>query len=1134
MMHFLAICRAMPSSTPNPSSPSPLPIVVPNSLLQVAQQTGDLMAIVGFDVTLSQSEVPYAIVPGVPIAASETDLVVYGDTVTITSDLVNPGRQIAIYARQIVCGQLTFISTAGAAPVSDYQPGDPAQQTDNNSGAAGAGGAAGSPGLTAGSIILAAESIQVQGPDTGAGTPGRALCIGQLLPQVDAAVATAVSSLSQGFCTTPITVSNQPIASLPGWSLTGISFTCSGTVSVTGCQWTGSAFQVIVQLEGAQFQSQISGSIYNVPISVAANGSFGLSLTLSVVPAIGGLAPGGAPVWGVGGVAVSVSNTGIPSLDADIDGFIDSLVTGVIQGSIAGGSLNAVSTSLAAAIAAGIFPTGSNPALVLSANGGRGGRGQDGNAGIIGATGAPGQAGLSGPMQPPYYPSGAEGGVGGLGGQGGNAGASGAGGQGGTITVNTVKTSSPAVLALAAGGAGGAPSATGSPGSGGPGGQGATWQQELLSMAPRTFGAPDGPTGPGGPAAAVQGAVGAAGPAGTSSLDGVGGQASSYTYAQLANQLDLYQLIFTQQGAKVAYLNARSATDYQNVGTLYTWLSNATTPFAGGAVPPGCTFSSTDVATRAAIYTSAAQELARLATGLDYYGEALNWVGVLTWTALNTFITQQLASMEAIQNELTQGRQITQQVTSAQAAIASAQQDLANLQAYETTVQSQINALSDQITALDTSVADEVVVVQQALLAVETELLAETGCPSISSLLTTLGSIVSLGKDVMAAKSDIAAGLKVPGDAASVYQNVKNLVVQIETPEVNCSSIATAWNNLQTTLQTNGANSALILADADKFTALVQKLCSGLNGTQTLINSINTLVGLVQTRNQTVLNYSGQYMNLARLQTRSTQKSAELEHIAAVIAEGQQPQLPVYLAFLQSTLTEMGNTIVGSLYQANQAFNYGMVQAQPFSVKGLDLASLSAAASTLQTAVTDALICQGGAFQIFNNITYTATAADAVDAFAAFAATGVLFVQVPIDAAIAGFTGNYNITVANIAVSLTGVTPPAGTAASPTVLDVDILQLGPDLKQAQGSTTVVAFTHAPRPLEYAWNYTTGMEMIDGTVGDQTQGFAGLSPFATWKFDFTPSAAWLTAALRGQVTGVELTFSGQLLPPSAAR
>jgi hypothetical protein len=386
----------------------------------------------------------------------------------------------------------------------------------------------------------------------------------------------------------------------------------------------------------------------------------------------------------------------------------------------------------------------------------------------------------------------------------------------------------------------------------------------------------------------------------------------------------------------------------------------------------------------------------------------------------------------------------------------------------------------------------------------------------------------------MAAKSDIAAGLKVPGDAGTVYQNIKNLVVQIEAPEVDCSDIATAWNNLQTTLQTNGANSALILADADKFTALVQKLCNGLDGTQTLINSINALVGLIQTRNQTVLNYSGQYMNLARLQTRYAQKSAELEHIAAVVAEGQQPQLPVYLAFLRSALTEMGNTIVRSVYQANQAFNYGMVQAQAFSVNGLDLASLSAAATSLETAVTNALICQGGAFQAFSNITYTATAADEVDAFNAFAATGVLLVQVPIDATIPGFTGNYNITVSNIAVSLTGITPPAGTVANPTVLDVDILQLGPDLKQAQGSTTVVAFTHAPRPLEYAWNYTTGVEMIDGTVGDATQGFAGLSPFAMWKFDFTPSAAWLTPALRAQVTGIELTFSGQLLPPPAAR
>lgn len=1124
----------MSSPTPNPGSPSPLPVVIPNSLLQVSQQSGDLFAIVGFDVALSQAELPYVIAPGVPVAASSADVVVYGDTVTITGDLVNPGRQIAIYARQIICGGLTFISTAGADPVTDYKPGDPAQQTNQANGAAGAGGAAGSTGLAAGALILAAESIQVQGPDTGAGTPGRALCIAQLLPQAEAAVAAALSALPHGLSGTPVTVANQPIASLPGLSVTSISYTCSGPAGLMSCQWGGSSFQVVVS-QGATFVGLISGSAGGFPLSIPLSATFTLTVTLSAVPSLGGLPAGGAPTWSVSGVASSVS-TGIPALDAEINAAIAGLVTSIVPGSIAGSSLATAATSLAASIAGGIFPAGSTPSLVLSAIGGRGGRGQDGHAGIIGATGPAGQGGQDSGMPPPNYPAAAAGGAGGQGGQGGNAGVSGAGGQGGAITVSVVETATLPVTTLATGGSGGYAAAAGAPGPGGPGGAGAQWTYGFLSMPPQTFLAPDGPTGPGGAPAAVQGAVGAPGQAGTTSLNGLGA-ASTYTYAQLANQLDLYQLLFTQQGAKLAYLNAQSASDYTAVGVLYTWLSAVTLPFQGGATPPGCPFSATDVATRGAIYADTAQELARLATGLDYYGEGLNWVPVLTWPALNAFITQQLASMSIVKTQFAAGQQIAQQEAAAKAAMKAAEQDLANLQAYEATVQTQINNLSAQITSLDASVSAQMLATEQALQVVEAALLSQTGCSTITAVISALGSIVSLGKDVMASEKDVSAALKVPGDAVSVYSNVKNLVVQIEAPEVNCSDISTAWQNLQTTLQSNGTNSALILADADKFTKLVKKICDGLNGTQALIDSVNTLVALIQTRNQTVLNYSGQYQNLARLQSRYTQKSAELQHIAALTAAAQQPQLPVYLAFLRSALTAMGNAIVDNLYRANQAYNYGTVQAQPFSVNGLDLASLATAASTLQTEVTNALIAQGGPYQSFSGISYTATAAASGAAFAAFAASGVLFVEVPITAPIAGFVGNYAIIAETIAVSLTlasGATIPAGTPASPTVLQVNILQLGPDLKQAQGSGTTIAFTHAPRPLEYGYNYTSQQTIIDGDVGDATQGFAGLSPFATWRLDFTPAttAAWLTPALRAQVTGVQLTFSGQLLPPPA--
>jgi hypothetical protein len=91
-------------------------LVVPGSTFQVSQLDADALSIVGFAVSLSQSDVPYNIVPNAPVAPSSTDLLVYGDTVTITGDLVNPGRTIAIYARQIVVGATAFINVTGPDP----------------------------------------------------------------------------------------------------------------------------------------------------------------------------------------------------------------------------------------------------------------------------------------------------------------------------------------------------------------------------------------------------------------------------------------------------------------------------------------------------------------------------------------------------------------------------------------------------------------------------------------------------------------------------------------------------------------------------------------------------------------------------------------------------------------------------------------------------------------------------------------------------------------------------------------------------------------------------------------------------------------------------------------------------------
>ena len=258
-------------------------VVVPGSAFQVSQVTGDVLSIVGFDVSLSQSDVPYQIVTNAPVAASSTDLLVYGDTVTITGDLVNPGRAIAIYARQIIVGATAFINVSGPDPVTTFAAGQPAEQTNTSDGAAGANGAPASSGLGAGTITLAAESIQTGGPDTGAGTPGHALCLAQLqtssvLPSAIAAYQSAV-----GQTTLPLTLAGlADILTITDLTIGDVQHPTSVTVLPPDPQ-TG-AYPVVLTFASLTMQGTVTLTAFGEATSGPLTGLCSATLTVPVMP----------------------------------------------------------------------------------------------------------------------------------------------------------------------------------------------------------------------------------------------------------------------------------------------------------------------------------------------------------------------------------------------------------------------------------------------------------------------------------------------------------------------------------------------------------------------------------------------------------------------------------------------------------------------------------------------------------------------------------------------------------------------------------------------------------------------------------------------------------------------------------
>ncbi len=1109
-------------------------INVPGTSFQVSQLNGDALSIVGFAVELSQTEVPYTVVQGGPQTTSVTDLFVYGDTVTITGDLVNPGRTIAIYARQIIVGATAFISVTGADPLTTYIAGEPAEQTNTADGGPGANGLGGSSGLTGGSIIVSAESIQSTGPDTGAGTPGRTLCLQQLSPLLAPAAASALPTYQSavGQATIPLpgfAVPAQVTLAITDASVGGIQNPSS--ISVLPYDPQTGFFTVILAFDSLTFQSTVGYSAFGQTISGPLEATFGMTMSFPVAPPMSSQVSG-APTFSVGDVSIT-AKTSI------------SLINDSIELDLAPGMPDALSQALATALQAAVTAystavtkqvlapqAGSNLALILSAMGGTGGRGQDGHSGNGGTSGTPGQNTNDevSPFAPP--PPQCVGGPGGPGGQGGSAGTSGTGGSGGSIALNVIEAPGIGVSGYAEGGAGGPAAAPGAPGGGGTPGTGGTYYTGFLS-GPRTLAhAPGGAPGSPGSPASYQGAPGTSGPAGNALSNGVAfGQTASFTYAQLAPSLALYQLLFAQQATKIAYLNAQAAADYQNVITLYLWLQNVTQPFSG--TPPSNTgLTSTDIATRAAIYQSVTLELARLNSGLDYFGDPLNWAPVLTWSSLNTFVTQLLALGQNVLTQFESVSQPSQQASAAQSAAGQIQASLANILAYETAVQQQINSLNSQITALETQLNNQITLIQNDFSALQQQYTQQQTSCTFDKVLSVLSSIVQLGLSSYLGVEDLTTALAVESAGANMVQGAGDLVVQAMPSDSNYTAISVAFQSLQSTLQNYGSNSALVMVADQQFDAMLQQYFSGLPDVSVVEDDVNEMINLVQTRNQALLNYTSQFTQLQRLQTQYAQKSAELENIAALIASQQQPQLPDYLAFLQGSLTEIGNNIVDNLYLANQAFQYWSVETQPFNVAGIDMASLSIAAGALTEDVENYLSgTTGRPFSKFHKINYFITAEAQPTAFQRLVSTKILTVQLAMTDPANPFQNFFNVTVKTMSVTLPGVTPPEGTEQNPTLLNLNITQLGPDVLQSPDAT-VMTFTHAPRPIPYEYNYTTQDNTVPGTIGDTTQGFTGLSPFATWSIDFTPSEnSWLDLT---QVQSVQLTFSGHLLGPNTVK
>jgi hypothetical protein len=1069
----------------------------------------------GFELTLSQSDVPYIPVPG-SRPASQFHFVVCADTVTISESLVNPGMDIRIYARQINFLPGAALDTGGGDTATTFLPGDLPDQTDETPGAPGAIGTNASIGSSAGNVILMAESIL--GP---AGAVPGSVNIGLLVP--------AQLAL--------------PDFNLPlNWSGQGVTIT--GTFSFSAVQVTGAAggelrasgfsasvnsgnqtVELVFTLAGAVLSAQVSFSgtatisseslPYTDTLTMSA-GSTSASVTMTLSSA-GPSSPQSAVLF-----------TNFQPAYQDSDPF-----------RILSSALVSIETALQQQLASsmqtvlGSSVSGAAPDVVILTNGGDGGRGQDGQPGVQGAQGTPG-ANVNTVIFPPQsFPADTIGGTGAQGGQGGNPGTSGSGGQGGNVQLAMVI---PAPVAIAFDDAGGNGGAAPTAGAGGPGGLGG-----VAGSCYESDGGPSiqvqshaGTKGPQGPPAALQGVPGAAGATGAATINGTavasGATYAPSSYAVLAPWFPTEQLLITQRVASFGYLDAQTQQDYQDVLTLFLWLQNITAPFLSTSfVPQG--WQPADIALAQQINAFATAQISNFQAGFDYYGHPFDWVPILTLDEYQSNITELLAIGEDIEDQfnayMAENQTEANQLAAVQATNGQLQSSVANLQ-------QQLTGLGQQIQAADQAIAVMITQLeqQQNSIAADTETFtvafqqyttSQTGC-SFTEVISAISAIVQIGTGLVDGIGLVSGAFAAENALNTGIQTFKYAITIIEKVNSAITAIQTGLTNIEKLIPSPNPDnvSAMLAADQQDFDTFIGQYLGDFSAAGVLQQAVDDYFSMVNALNQAILSYNGLYVTQAGLQAQLNQYTQQLEQLGAVLAQSQpDPTLPTCVSFMQSAYDSIKSIIVQQLYEENRAYYFWSLEDQPFSTDDLTIASLALTHGDLITQIEQTQEQSSAPYQPFTQA-FTISAADLPLAFSQLPSSQFLSFSISPDAP--ELDNMYQVNVSSYTLEFPDITGSSNT------LFVELQHPGVCV-QVANDETVVQFTHAQRSVPYKIDYADSSNTGGGAIGATDQGFIGLSPLTQWTLNFNEAGnEWLDLSI---VKSVVITFTGTFVGPPTA-
>lgn len=1061
------------------------------------------LEIVGFNITLDPVNNPdqWPFKPssdGTCPHASDCSVAVYADTVTIVGDLVNPGQDISIYARELIVGPTTYINTSAPDPETNYTIYKQPPNNNPQPGSNGPNGANGSSNTPAGNINLAVGTISVNGTDQGAGTPARLLSQSQALLSTFEELWVAGSPIFDKFNNLNIGAINFSFETKIQWTFEIDLYwtvTMSNTslsnaqVVAAATRTVNSQTQLVLDLSFGLIQLTSSNTSVTLNGHPFTSGSIEIEFALNTqlifnIDSNGtGISCDTNSTWSVQDVQVLIYDPNQPfNMKSYMCTGADTIPSVISTlNSTAGPVLDAAVIALGAAIAEAYIASYQfgTPGIVLMANGGVGGRGQDGGAGVPASSGA--------------------------GGNGGNGGTTGNGSNGGNIRFFVANEPTTGVAAISAPGLG--------------------------AIVPL-------------PGTSTYGQIGKSGTPGTNGSAGnvqLNGKPFSQAfepvnYGDFAGEVVIGQLNMELQGAKLAFISAEVPNDsaktianYQDVIVLYNWLQSLTAPFANQTSPA-------DYANRAGIYQATQVALGRLQAGLSYYGTPINWTPALTVEKLqsNTTTLTQMASDIWNYYLIASAENATQQTQLAQAnnAMAHLTTDIANLVTQLSDIQTK------QITPLATSLVNLDAKVTQTITNVFNEMTSDqqnqviglfgTGC-SLDDIKKGLTGVISVAKGIASAETDIIAAAKSIGEGvADIVGASQDAIKNLQTAAQDWASLQTAWQTLVADLNSNAVNNGAIAIDEQTFDSLLNQFFGTANFTAQLETDVNNMVTLAQARNQARISLTTFCAQAASLTAEIAQKQAYQQYMQAVIAGKQKPNLTDSVSFLLNIYNNMANEVVDNLWMTNQAYSYWSLSPTTLEIDSLDSGELDSQMGALATSVQKAQQGFGTPPSKYNNLSYTFTKDNNPEVMAQLVSNQVVRLTLSPDDAQNPFADDSFVIVSSMSISLGGL--PAKWPEN-SALTVAIGQTGPDTRIDQYDNpidpVVMVFSHDPISQTYSYDLYAKKVTITPSFGDQST-YTGISPFSPWVLDFTHSKMgnfdWST------VTSITISFQGTLRGP----